>query len=406
MALYIDEEILIRQKRLGMTFYAVWMMVITTIQWMSLDIYIPALPVLKTEFGVSEAMLNLSLNSGVVTAAIGTLIGGTISDRFGRKSMLISGLCLVAAGMIACAFAGSVELIIVMRGISGIGCGFALSITLAVIKDSYKGESFRNIMTVLQSVAVVGPIIAPVLGALLINLTSWRMIFVFTAVSSLITALPLIISTETFPKEKRFAGGFRQVIQESGKMVRDLRFLVLVGVMAFLTIPVWAYISVSSYVYIEEFDLNNLIFSAFYAVASGMSFIAPFLYIFIYRRSGMNRTVNIALAMVLAGALLLLTTGRINPFLFLLGILPLMLSEGIIRPLVSVVIMEEHADMAGTASSLLQFVGNIVGTVGTTLATLNWTSQIIGVGIISLACGAAGIGCWSIFCFKGRKTNN
>ena len=73
----------VRQKHMSMRFMAVWMMLITTVLWMMLDMYLPALPVITKEFGVSESYLNVTLTVGMITCAVGTFIGGTLSDRFG-----------------------------------------------------------------------------------------------------------------------------------------------------------------------------------------------------------------------------------------------------------------------------------------------------------------------------------
>ena len=91
-------EVLFRQKNMPMGFLAVWLMVITTIQWMMLDMYLPALPILVREFGVTEGELNISPNAGIICAAIGTIVGGTLSDRFGLAfgALAIFGVIKVA----------------------------------------------------------------------------------------------------------------------------------------------------------------------------------------------------------------------------------------------------------------------------------------------------------------------
>ena len=94
-------EILLPQKHLNMAFFVVTIMVITTIQWIMLDMYLPALPILKEEFHTTESMLNITINAGIVSTAVSTLFSGTISDRFGRKPVLLIGLI----GSAVCIFA-------------------------------------------------------------------------------------------------------------------------------------------------------------------------------------------------------------------------------------------------------------------------------------------------------------
>ena len=131
----MQDDILIMQKRLPMGFLAAWLMVITTIQWIMLDMYLPALPVLVQEFGVSEGELNISLNAGIIAAAVGTIVGGTLSDRYGRRPVMLAGLSVSIAGNLLCAFAGDVFFLSVMRGLSGFGSGIVETVAAAMLKE-------------------------------------------------------------------------------------------------------------------------------------------------------------------------------------------------------------------------------------------------------------------------------
>lgn len=362
----------------------------------------PALPVLKEEFGVSESVLNISVNTGLLMTAIGTLISGTLSDRYGRKPILLWGLFISAGGSFLCALSNGVILLSIMRGVSGLGVGFVLTVTTAMIKDSYTGDSFQKIMTVLQSMAAVGPVIAPTLGSLLINIASWRFIFIFLGGSAVISAVPMIISTETWPPEKRISTDLKKVVKDAALLARDPGFSMFLGIVALLTIPVWAYIAVSSYVYIDDFGLNNIEYGVFYGVGSAMSLLGPFLYLVLIKVLKTKKTVSATIAILIVGALILLTGAKFSPFIFLIGIVPLMLAEGIIRPLSTVILLEQHEEQAGSASSLMQFVVNLVGIIGTALGTLSWNSMIFGVGIIALGCAAVSALLWILLLRGGH----
>ncbi|MGI6721016.1 MAG: MFS transporter [Anaerovoracaceae bacterium] len=377
-----------------MRFFTIWLMVITTLQWMTLDLYLPALPVLKVELGISESLLNVSLNTGIIACAVGTLVSGTLSDRYGRKSMLFFGLITAAAAYFLCSFSNGIVLLSLMRGIGGLGTGFVLTITTAMIKDSFSGRRFKRNMTVLQSIAVLGPIVAPSLGSVIINFSSWRFLFVFFGAVTAISLLPMIPSTETWPLEKRTVASFRQMLAEAGEIITSRSFSLFLAIMALLTIPVWAYVSVSSYVYINDFGLSNLLYGAFYAVGSLLSFLAPFIYMTLTKFMKTGRVVTIAICCLAAGGSLLILCGRFDPLLFLAGVLPIMIAEGIIRPLGMAVLLEDNSGAVGTASALMQFVLNLVGIVGTSLATLRWPSMILGVAVVALGCAAGAVVCW------------
>ena len=210
------------------------------------------------------------------------------------------------------------------------------------------------------------------------------------------SAVPMLFSTETCPSEKRVVGSLRDMLQEAGSLIREKSFVLFLAIMALLTIPVWAYVSISSYVYINDFGLSNLMYGAFYAVGSVLSFLGPILYILLNKAMQTSHVVTFAIILAAIGGVELLTTGKISPVLFLLAVGPLMIAEGVIRPLGLVVLLEEHADKAGTASSLIHFVLNVVGSVGASLATLNWLSQIAGAGGITVCCVVAAVSCWMV----------
>ena len=111
----MDSEILIKQDKMSSGFFSAWIVAMTTIQWITLDMYLPALPVLREQFGISAGVVNISLNAGVLTTAIGTLIGGSISDRFGRKAVVGAGMIISAAGTLACAAAQGIVFLSIMK---------------------------------------------------------------------------------------------------------------------------------------------------------------------------------------------------------------------------------------------------------------------------------------------------
>ena len=391
-----DSEILIKQDKMSPGFFSAWMIALTTIQWITLDMYLPALPVLKEQFAVSEGMLNISLNAGILTTAIGTLFGGSISDRFGRKAVVAAGTLISAAGTLACAAAQGIVLLSVMRGIAGLGSGVVETVTAAMVKDSYSGKKFQSTMTILQASALIGPICAPSLGALLINFGSWRYIFVFLTAIILISGIPLFFCKETLPKENRIASNMKDVVREAKIMCQSSFFVIFLVIMALVTMPVWAYIGESSYVIINEFGESNTMYGLYYAIGSVMSLISPFIYMFLTRKMGVSRVVSIILALLIISGAELLSIGRISPVMFMLGAILMLVAEGMIRPLGMVVLLEAHAEAAGTASSLIGFILNIVAIIGTTVATLGWGSMVFGLGIITLGCCLGAVILWWI----------
>ena len=397
----MDHEVLIKQKHMPMGFLAVWLMVITTIQWSLLDMYLPALPVLVDEFGVTEGQLNVSLNAGIISAAVSTLIGGPLSDRYGRKIIMIAGMLLSMLGNMFCGMSTGIIMLCIMRGAAGFGSGIVNTVAAAMLKDSFTGKRFQKNMTILQSVAAVGPIFAPALGSFLINMGSWRLIFFFLAASILVTMIPILISTETLPEENRFSNRLSDVARETITIAKSPAFSLFLGIIAFLTIPIWSFVAVSSYIFIDGFGLSNTSYSLYYAIATVFSVIAPFAYLFLSKKMNSRMIVRITLILMAASAVMLMTLGEINPVALIVCVAPMYFSEGMIRPLGLVILLEEYSYVAGSASALIEFVVNIVGAVGTAIATIGWQSMIRGTGVITVACAVISIAFWLLICLRG-----
>ena len=392
-------EVLVPQPRLGTTLYITTLIIMMTVQWMTLDMYLPALPVLKVEFGASEALLNISLNSDLFACAIGTLIGGTFSDKYGRNPIMIIGLLLAGLPLLVAAFAQGVWLLTVMRGLSGLGGGFALTVASAIVRDSFKGRTFQMVTTLTQAAAVIGPLFAPAIGAFTIEYLSWRWIFLFEGGAILITLIPFLISEETWPEEKRKVSNVLQATLQAFGIIRNRKLLACIGAAMLITVPLWGYIGVCSYVYYDFFGVSNLEYAVLYAIGSLVSFTAPFLYMLLSRIADAKKTAVTTMIMLAAAAVLFGTVGSKAPVLFLIAMIPVLLAEGIIRTLGTVEVLNRYHDEAGSASAVFGFAMLIISVPATAIATVGWGSFIMGLTVITGGCAIVAALLW----IYGRK---
>lgn len=256
-------------------------------------------------------------------------------------------------------------------------------------------------MTVLQSAAIIGPILAPSVGSVIITWLSWRWLFVFIAVVSVVPAALILFARETWPEGKRISDSALKAVSDTLHTAGDKPFALFAGVMAVLTIPMWAYISVCSYIYITDFGISNMQYGIFYALGAGVSCISPFLYMVITRHSSTGRACEVCLGLILLSGVMLIAVGGRAPVLFLLSTLPFIIAEGMIRALGMVVLLEQYSHVAGAASAMINFILNIVGTVGASLATLNWNSYITALAVICIGCMAAALLLWIVIIRKG-----
>lgn len=399
MKLIDEKEVLIEQPRLGSGIYVTALIVMMTVQWMSLDLYLPALPVLKEEFEISEALLNFSFNSDLLMCAVGTFIGGTLSDKYGRNPIMITGLSIASVMFFASAFSREIVFLTVTRGIMGLGSGFALAVSTAMISDSFTGSTFQRITSFTQAGAIIGPIFAPAIGAFLIEAFSWRAIFIFGGIATLITLVPFIFALETWPEEKRQLDNVWQATVQSFNILKDVKYLSFAGTILLITIPMWAYLSTCSYVYYDDFGVSNVKYSVLYASGTVIAFAAPFVYIFLSTRLKAASIVKLTMVLIAAAAVLFIIIGPKGPVFYLLAMAPVYLAEGIVRPLSTVEVLEKYHEEAGSASAVHGFALMIIGVVGSAFATLSWNSFIFGIAIISAACCLLSALLW----IKGKK---
>lgn len=399
MKLIDKNEILIEQPKLGAAFYVWSLIIMMTVQWMSLDLYLPALPVLKEEFAVSEALLNFSFNSDLLLCAVGTFIGGTLSDKYGRNSIMITGLASAAVMFFASAFAKGVIFLTVTRGLMGLGSGFALAVSTAMISDSFTGSTFQRITSFTQAGAIIGPIFAPAIGAFLIEAFSWRAIFIFGGVTTLLTLIPFLFALETWPKEKRHLDNVWEATVQSFNILKDAKYLAFAAAILLITIPMWAYLSTCSYVYYDDFGVSNIEYSVLYACGTVVSMAAPFIYIFLSGKMKAGNIVRLTMIFIASAAALFAVIGERGPVFYLLAMVPVYLAEGIVRPLSTVVVLEKYHEEAGSASAVHGFALMIIGVVGSAFATLQWNSFVFGLAVITASCCILAALLW----VKGKK---
>ena len=150
---------------------------VTALPALSIDAYLPALPSLARDLGTTPAAAQLTLTAVLLGIALGQLIGGPLSDRFGRRAPLLAGLAtfVVAAGL--CALAPTLPALVALRLLMGVGGGAAVVVARAVVRDRAEGARAARMFARLMLVMGVVPVLAPVLGAQLLRVTSWRGVF-------------------------------------------------------------------------------------------------------------------------------------------------------------------------------------------------------------------------------------
>lgn len=375
----------------------------TTVLWMGADMYLPALPLMDEALGTTERLVNVTLLAFSIAGPIGALIGGPLSDKMGRFVPTIVGGAVYVVGNVLCALASSVEVLVVWRVFAGLGSGVCMATTMAILKDCLDGEALDTAVTASQSLAIVGPIVAPFLGSLMIGLVGWRGIFGLLALMGAVLLLAYLRLGETLPAERRAdvsVLGSLGLIADIGK---NRPFMVLLLALALPALCFGVFMTACSYIYIDEFGLTYLQYSFMYAATSVASIFAPFLYGALSRRLGNRRVIWICVVLLMFSGLWQLVVGSFGALFFVAGTLPFALAEGMARPCAYLVLLRAESERAGSASALINFTLGVLVALGTPIASLPWASHVVAVGAPTLLAGLLGAALFAVLLFKMKS---
>lgn len=376
------------QKILGPRSLLACLVVIQFSTIFAIDMYAPALTDLQEEFGVTASYLNLTMFLFFVVTAVSVVIAGPASDRMGRKPLLVTGSAVFAISSFCCAVAPNVGVLVVFRMGEAVGFGINSTVVTAAVKDSYEGASLKTAMTLVQSLVVIGPAIAPFLGTAILSVSNWRMIFVFLAVAGVLALGLSLLVTETIHGESRkesdsVGKALSSMLLDIRKLLGNKSFTSLTLILGVMAMPYFAFVAVASYVILDYFEESYLVYSCLYALVCVVSIIAPVVYSKMTKRLHGSLVLKICLALTFVTAGLLAIMGHASALLFIIALVPHTLAEGITRPLSFMVLLDEPDSLVGAASSCANFSYNIIPAIATVLATLPWPDYVTGVTVIT-----------------------
>lgn len=369
--------------------------ILTAITPLATDLYLPALPIMPGELNTTAS--NIQMTIGVMTfgVAIGQLFGGPISDTMGRKLPLIIGNLLCVISGIICAYAPSIEILLLGRFLQGLTGSVGVVISKAIARDFASGQELTKLFALLMMVNGLAPVLAPLVGGQLLLFTTWRVIFVILALFSTILLVGSFLFHESLPKEKRITGGIGTAVKNYIKLIKDKPFLGQTLIQLFAFGAFFSYISGSSFVYQNIFQLSAQEFSYLFGINSCGIILASAI-------SGRISNV-ITSKQLLTFSLWQLTIGSL---LFLVA----MLLEWPLIPVTIILFftvctvslfgsasfsmaMTSYGKMAGSASAILGFASMFAAGIVSPLVGIGGDHTGIPMGITMLVCAALSLLC-------------
>ena len=375
-------------------------MSVELIQILAIDMYAPALPSMAEAFGVTALYLNNTVFSFLLFSTLATVLAGPISDRFGRKPVFLSGCTLFAAGSFLCSVAPSVEVLIAARAIEALGCGSSITLSAALVQDAYKGDDLKLAMTLLQSLVIAGPVLAPFLGSFAVSHVGWRGIFWGLTVGGVVTVVLAGLIDETYDAAanagKKLGATLVSMLKGAKTLLANRSFTALALFIGVTGIPFFAFIAASPYSRLDDFGLSYLGYSFIYAGACLTNMVAPFLYMRLSRTWYTAQIMKLVIAFVLASAVLLAAVGSLHPALLLAAFVPYALAEGMARPAAFLVLLDQPPNVVGTASAFGNFSYGVITALATVAAAFPWPTFTFGLVVLTACSGAVAAALYAI----------
>lgn len=373
---------------------------------LSIDMYLPALPQIAREFGVSAGSVQMTLNLYILGFALGQLIYGPLADSFGRKPVIAVGTLIFAAAAAACALAQTIDQLIFMRLLHGLSAAAGSVVISALMRDSYSKEEFSRMMSFVMLVTTIAPLLAPILGGWMLLLWNWHAIFWTISLAAVVTTLLVVTQIkETLPRDRRQKFNMRTTLRNFLSLFRHKRVFSYMLASGFSFAGMFSFLNAGPFVYIELNHISPQDFGYYFALNVVFLFFMTLLNSRCVRRFGPLAMFRLGLLIQFAMGVWLVAVSALN-----LGFLPLVFGVAMFIGCVAMVssnamavILEEFPHMAGTASSLagtLRFgVGALVGAL---LSTLTFTSAWPMVGSIFI-CATVSI---ALFIYAARPRKN
>lgn len=262
------------------------------------DMYLPVLPGMADIFGCSASTAQFGLTMSLVGLAVGQLFFGPLSDKYGRKPVLLTSLLLFAASTIVILFSPTMEWFNVCRLFQGIGGAGGIVLSRSIATDYYSGRELAKTLAIIGAINGIAPVASPVIGGVVATFTGWQGIFlVLLGIGAVIMAMCFVFR-ESHPLGKRNAAGVLTAFASFGKLLRLPYFNVYVLMYAFACAILFAYISSASFIIQNHYGYSPFVFSVCFAVNS----------VFIGIGSGLSVKVKkSAKAAVVGGAMLVAT---------------------------------------------------------------------------------------------------
>jgi DHA1 family bicyclomycin/chloramphenicol resistance-like MFS transporter len=339
---------------------------LTALGPLSMDMYLPSLPDITHVLAAPTARTQLTVSSYLIGFAVGQVVYGPLSDRYGRRPVVLAAVALYLASTLACAAARSVDPLIAARFFQGVGGSGAIVLARAIVRDLYSGVRAARELSLMGSISAFAPIVAPMIGGILQTAFGWRASFICMSIGAVVTVL---VAARLLPETMRRRPGdpvsLLSMLGGYGTVLRNRAFLVYLGVLTISYAGLFAWVSGASVVLQSVYGLSPVTFGFTFALGAGGFMTGAMIATRLVMRLGLDRTIWVGVTVLAVGGMALaaaVATGI--PGIWLVAAMAVYLAGlGLAMPQAMAGALTPFPERAGTAASLLGLVQQTVAAI-------------------------------------------
>jgi DHA1 family bicyclomycin/chloramphenicol resistance-like MFS transporter len=361
----------------------------------AMQIMLPAIPIVRESFNISTGTAQLTLSLSMFSIAVATLIYGPLSDRYGRRPVMLTGICITVLGSLLCMVAGSIEWLIAGRIVQAAGGAVGLVLARAIVRDVYDANQSASIIATLVMVMVVMPMISPLIGGELMVRYDWHSIFYLVAVISLLMLVAMYKRLpETLKQPIPFTGTINMLKSFIG-LFRSRVFSAYAVSTAFISVTFFTFISAAPEVMVSVLNRPPDEYGYYFIMVPAAFMAGNFVTRKLSQNMGIHRMITVGSRIGLIGivvAIALLMAGVHHPLALFVPVAFSTFGNGISLPNAQAGAINQFPDMAGSASGLTGFLQMALSALAAQLVALLFNGTAYPMLLLMLAASLISLG--------------
>lgn len=376
-------------NRSTLVFIPFLLVVIIAVAEMATAIYTPSLALVAAHFNVSDALAQWTVSINLLGLALSGPFYGPLSDCFGRRLVLLSGMMLFLIGSLASFLALSIEVLLVARFVQGLGAGVAVVIAFAVVRDLFDEQNSARVLSYMGMAIALSPGLAPIVGGYIAHGAGWQMCFAVVSVAAfLVVACLFIFMPETLAKETRVSFSWRSIRQAYRDAFKNSRFMSAASIPSLMIGGLWGWMAGLPLLFINYLRVP-LEHYGYYGLSGILVYvIGTFINSKLVDRFSLRSLLTTGLYLALISSGLLVLAGLISiesPLILQVLYVPFALGLAFILPNGTALAFSEVKEGMGTSSALLGSLEMAAGALGVFLVGQLFSGTIVSIATIMLA---------------------